>query len=734
MTKDDRKDGDLELRIIFGDRDKEEAEPQVTLIARDTKMNVIAASPAGRDGQVRVPAEALKEAASFALIPADADPKELEGVETVPFHRHQLEAAVAGSAVLEVGRHQWLRLIPFRRCIGGTVEHCRFWPWLRQLTNERVARSISLRQARSTRLQEAVSLRNDLAIEAQLIEPVLPAWFACRPVCDGIVEVYRRRCCCHPIIIYDPRIPEIVNWLDDIVTRLPPVLPPRPQPDPAPDFFIETPFMKDGTVDQIAINAEADLEALQTLPPAEVAEYLQARPYLWCFCTQQTKVAQGFVQPEGTFNICWYEPLTLIPINCHYEYAFVVKQLIDDQTVTIYNGVAAGQWFELGDEINLVSYHPGAVICDPGGGNIGTASVILDAIGVTSSTDLQTPFQTSRASVTPPSGQDGLQDPATPLPVPLPPALPPVQYDNYGWGGSLAHRYQFGPGLEPIATYYRVSWRQANFLGNPTGAEKSFNAPLTWEWRRLRTDGTIKREQVPLGPVAGTNDLYLIPYESLFTGSLLPGESGLWYFLQHHAHLDSTDEAEGRWLVTLELFDGGQNLIKPNAAPGGEPGIAQPFSYQRWDPADLSQSIEVPFGALTHLLWWDNRPTTAKIHNLSVGGSPTSDVCLFLSGPSNTELRVNYTAMHPENRFQLRHWMSWTRGISGGSGTFVPTNSGNPAPGLSPPQDYGTLLGAETKCAFSLNLHVEAKITNGYGTMSAYNSSDAAAFALEATS
>jgi hypothetical protein len=363
----------------------------------------------------------------------------------------------------------------------------------------------------------------------------------------------------------------------------------------------------------------------------------------------------------------------------------------------------------------------------------GTASVILDAIGTTPSTNLQTPLQTGRTNVIAPSGEDGLEDPAAPLPLPLPPALPPVQYNNYGWGGTLAHRYLFGPSLEPIARYYRVSWVEANAAGNPTGAEKSFRAPLTWEWRRLRTDGTIKHEQVPIGPVAGTTDLYEIPYESLFNGSLLPGESGLWYFNQHHAHLDSTLCTEGRWLVTLELFDAAQNLIKPVAAPGGDPEIARPFTFQRWDPADDTQSIPVPFGALTHLLWWDNRVTTAKMHNLMVGVTPTNEECLFLSGPANTELRVNYTAMHPENRFLLRHWMTWTRGISGGSGTFVPQNGGNSSPGLSPPQTYGTLLGPEAKCAFSLNLHAQAKITNGFGNITAYNRSDAAAFALEVT-
>ena len=43
------------------------------------------------------------------------------------------------------------------------------------------------------------------------------------------------------------------------------------------------------------------------------------------------------------------------------------------------------------------------------------------------------------------------------------------------------------------------------------------------------------------------------------------------------------------------------------------------------------------------------------------------------------------------------------------------------------------MLGSETKCAFSTNLCVYARHTNGIGRLSEYDAGDVAAFALEIT-
>lgn len=124
---------------------------------------------------------------------------------------------------------------------------------------------------------------------------------------------------------------------------------------------------------------------------------------------------------------------------------------------------------------------------------------------------------------------------------------------------------------------------------------------------RRRTDLTIKRETLPLGLVG--NKLYQIPYRSLFQGLLGPGEIGEWAFQQFHGFVDTTTFANGRLLVTLELFDAAENQIKPAT----DPGTAAGFSFQTWDQTGLSTTVRVQFGALTHLLWWDNTSTDAAI-------------------------------------------------------------------------------------------------------------------------
>ena len=202
--------------------------------------------------------------------------------------------------------------------------------------------------------------------------------------------MYRRRCCCPPIVIYDPRIPEIIEWLED---------PPFPEPFPEPDPPVPIPFPEPGpdpvpwerldrlftagALDTVKANAGRDLVALKQLAPVEQVAYLNARPYLWCSCGTPTKVADGTIQDDGTFSICWQEPPFLSPSWCHDEFAYVVKQPRFGTLVTIYNGVAANQWFHAGDNPTLSSYSPFAVGCKepvvPGEG----AFVVLQDLGDT---------------------------------------------------------------------------------------------------------------------------------------------------------------------------------------------------------------------------------------------------------------------------------------------------------------------------------------------------------------
>ena len=383
----------VKFRIALHERKEEDSIPQLTAIAVDANNKPIEFADITEDGKVQLSAGTFDQAAKV-LIGAEGT-KPGGDAEFVSLHKFQIGRAIDEDTPIELARRSWIELLTIRRCIDGSAEHCEWWPWLLEIANQRITLAAT---------DGVIRLAERFVTVDSVLEPVLAQWKLCKPLCDGVVEVYRRVCCCSPFIIYDPRIPEILRELEELVRVVPPIGP----PDPGPLRFEDVRFLRGGAADERAINVDADLKAIKSLPPVEQAAYIQARPYLFCSCSSQKLVASGFLQPDGTFNICWNEPLRLMWLHCHEEYAFVIKQLIDSETVVVYDGVAAGQWFHLGEEIELTSYHPGAIVCDDPGtpppGTDGT-SVMLEAIRSTDSLHLNSPLPTEWDRVPAPSGQ-----------------------------------------------------------------------------------------------------------------------------------------------------------------------------------------------------------------------------------------------------------------------------------------------------------------------------------------
>ena len=71
--------------------------------------------------------------------------------------------------------------------------------------------------------------------------------------------------------------------------------------------------------------------------------------------------------------------------------------------------------------------------------------------------------------------------------------------------------------------------------------------------------------------------------------------------------IDTTDFAGGRYLLTLEVFNAAGQRLRPTGASG--PGTDAAFLFHMWrKPAGGTDTFPtVPFGGLTHMLWWDNR-------------------------------------------------------------------------------------------------------------------------------
>lgn len=725
--------------------------PKVVVQALDAQGGVVHAQMVGSDGRFALPAEVLKQADRVALGAPDGK----GGIKTdasITYRAGEFTAQIK-DGTLALAEGIWSTFRFHWTCVSGSVQVCRRRPWWFESlvaaatrVDERVLRTrASLATASSAaalRVQERIAPSlNDL-----LIWPV-----RCTPVCLGTVDVYRRTCCCWPIV-FDSRIPDLIRDLEIYVERLPKLPPPKrfPPPPPPPGDPFSTPFFKGGALDELAVNATNDLHVLRSLSGDQAAQYIQDRPYLLhrlCLCSAAVKVGSGTIQPDGRFNICWLEPLRLVQANCYDQYAYVVKQTIGGTTTTIYDGLAANAWFAAGVHPVLSSYNRNAFSCNETGPGDGNAYVFLDLIGDTESHELTTPSSTGWDRVLTPGTTSGL----------LFPGVGPNNSHLRNLGGAFELTFIFSLGMRAPAIdakYYRISVCRADANGNPTGARMYYSDPLTWQ----RIAGA---DIVPdlLGPatVGAEQNLYRIPYiDEPWVGSV-----------RYHALINTLQAAlnvplagdlaspAANHLITLEVFNSAGERLRPLGTPAsGQPGteLTKSFKYRRWFQPGGSvgdDTVEVPFAGLTHLFCWDNRGPVADITRLVMNGVASDEECQFLHGPGSSTFAIEYRAYVPDERFQYAHGIGWLRGLNGsvangGVGGLAtpasPSNVGKPpaAPAdsgsdtfthmltrLDPP-DPPTVL---QRCSFAATLTTYAKTTDGENLNYPY-AQETAAFAL----
>jgi hypothetical protein len=683
--------GTVEGRIRLDGGDEIGERPSLAIHVVDPEGDVVSSAKIGDDGTFRLDAGAVDRARRVVVTTADGSP---DDATAVAFRAANfLELAEVGD--IGISAVDWSKFLTVRRCVDATIRRC--FPFV-HVINDLV--SVALQPQRS-------------------LGPLrpFPGRFGCAPVCVGTVEVYRRRCCCNPIVI-DP--PFELEPPFEIPFELPPFpepepFPPEPfppgpgpGPDPAP-FHLRELVLTGGTVDVTKLNGRRDAMALRTLKGDRLTQYLIARPYLWCHCGPATKVAEGFVGEHGTIHVCWREPLRLQQRNCHDEYSFVVKQNIAGATVTIYDGPAAGQWFDDDDDKQLTSYHPKAIGCreddfpvDPG-----MPFVVLQDLGSTESHRLATPTADGPDSVVAPSPTSGLLD---------------VGGVDYALGGSVQLRYHVSESMKGIgARFYRVQWNRANIFGDPMGDWETLPV-ATWKTWRV-SGGTIEPGSHALGPntVGTEHDLFHIPFE---TGGPL-GADEEWQDGQFHAVVPTDSEVEGFYLVRIEVFDAAGNRLEPAGAG---------FTFRRWNTP--TTTVAVPFGAMTHLIRTENRPVHADIVDVTGPGANAGD-CKFFVGHAGENVSVEYRAFHPQTglpSFMTTYRLEIRRGISGSVATPALVSSVEAGEGGSPAVHAVTiadLLDGEDKCSFAVTLHVEAKVHNGSGRLSGLDRNDISAFAVE---
>ena len=718
----------------------------VTLVGRDAKPLHVAQVEA--NGGFDLPEDALKQAERVLIGPSTKNTEAVDPETIVRYRAREFEQLLH-DGVLNLPRGIWEKWWFFLHCVTGTVKLCRRAPWwfddlVRLSTAPRLESKLALATPSVELKAESINQIGPANSLAELIN--FP--FRCQVICNGTVEVYRRTCCCEPWIFADPRLPGLLRDLEDIIRGLEQVQPfPRPipnPPDPAP--FLEQQFFKEGALDEKALNAHTDLVALRSLPAAHVAEYVNARAYLLCrrySCATPVRVAQGSINPDGRFSLCWFDWPRVHSRFCHDEYAYIVSQRFGPFTFTIYNGVAANIWFSESADASLVSYSPLAYACrnngEPGTG----AYVFLDVIGDTESWNLKTPAATGWDRVAAPAYNDGLVFPAAT------PAAAIGANLNRNWGGTLKLNYKFSEDMRtaPVgAVYYRIGIREADSNGAPVGAPNYLFDGLSWEKSVPDGMGGVNIVPVVLGPfpAGGQDNLFKIPYDA----------DGDWNANQYHGFLDTTDarwsDPTKRHLVTLEVFDAAGTRLRPNGTPAsGASGAetAAPFTFRRRFQ-DLGPTAEVPYAALTHMFWWDNQALVAQINYLNKDGLVYSEECLFLLGTASSTFGIGYRAYHPDVLFQLAHSISWQRGVppvplhvpDDSTGSLLVSASDNvgqpPAlPGNSPTNTFAQMLRTDLvpdrkKCAFTVFLGISSKTTDGE-YLGNYGITRTAAFAIE---
>ncbi|WP_380877472.1 hypothetical protein ACFB49_12970 [Sphingomonas sp. DBB INV C78] len=646
---------------------------------------------------------------------------------------------------LFIPEDRWSVLLRDIICVSGRVRKCR--PWWYDLAVTTVA-TAKLGVQRRQALQRVGDL------SAQSI--ILP--FRCLPLCDGKVEVYERHCCCHHIV-YD----DLLDRLRDVLERIPVPIdgpnPPDPDPGPLRGLATRAPLraalhsaalrrgslrtafpppnklpLEETTVSERVYH---DYQALLRLHPSEVESFVLDRPYLSafiCHCNVR-KVGEVFIQPGGEFDFCYWRPRRLEPFyhHCFTTFAYRVKQQINGIWTTVYDGVAGHDYFAEGEEADLHTSHPAARPCgdgpeppDPGEG---IPFVMLEHVTGAGTHHFNFPVQTGLSNVASLVADSGLYDFAG---VPDAP-----------WGGGLGLRLWFSPSLDGTVVYYRLKVVAVDAAGDPVGTPTVLDAPVAWS-RYVFIGGDVKTTSTGLAAnpadVGGEAGLFTVPYWS----------NGMnWLSGQFHQSWNTTDFADGRYMLIIELFGPGGARIKPNGSPAGDPGAAAAFQFRRWEAPD--DTANVPFADCAHIFNVNNTPVVGDIFDLRKNHAPSTDECQFMSGPGTTLFSVGFRAYHEDgvttgggptdtNSFMRGYTLTWQRGLNGPSGILETgtADQGELAVEESNTMDFATLLGpfppsnnAHRRCTFSVHLHVDAKHHNGGSFIDAYDYHETASFALE---
>ncbi len=712
--------GDASVQVRLNGFKEGETKPAIALYSVDGSGRA-EKKLAYLDGwTLNIPPVATKETTVVALGPDVSNPRELPPELLTQYRGEQVAEAVR-SGVWQVPQGIWPGWQFFNVCVSGKAEKCSLILWKALRYGPRNFRP-----------------------------PIVPR---CAPLCNGIVEVYERICCCRWWI--DPvdidSLLDRLKYLVAVNPPFPPVGPGDPWEMAALDDQVAlmrataaTPMGPVATALPMApeapfgapqFDARAEILRIQSMPPEQAQEYVRRTDYLLPYCCDCSlrKIGEAVLNPDGTFSFCYYRPPIPLRIGfpCTFSYMYKVKQWDGNAWVYVYNGVALGQAFPANKSAMLETFSGHA--CDPGPVVDKGPYVMLENIGDTQSWHLVSQDQLGELQLGSVADNGGLVFPPAPMGSDLGSML------NCPWGSTLPFRLRFHPDITgPVgAMYYRISVVPTNDGMNPSGPAVILKTPIAWSYFQL-VAGVWTVLTDPLGPntVGGQQGLYLIP-----------DSSKDWEWYQFHNYWDTTSAGNGRYFVVVEVFDAAGIRLKPAGAPG--PGKPANFTFLKWE--DATTLNDVTQADLVHLFWVDNLRTYAHIDDLRMDGVPNMAECQYLTGTCADTFSIGYRAFHatrnsgtPPETFMLDYEIWYTRGFGAvpppppgpeWGDINAPVTLGGGLPATSIPRSFcdmlGIMAGQHKKCTFAVNIYVWAKHWNGGGRLSQYDSSDQASFSLE---
>lgn len=722
------KDKTLELRFIG--RTETEQTPKVALYAIEKGVIRKVESIEGNKISLAELSRNVKEG-TYGFGP-DMEESQIKREMLTTFRPKEKLAEWANTGVVEI-LPKWRDWILPVVCVHGDVHRCRpvIWP-LRVVTLARAAPRLESSTV-------SAALKPDITIRPA---PTLELPSLCAPICNAVVEVYEKTCCCRLRPPFD--IDDLLGRLKDWLERVPPIpdpdpgpigpfpepgpipIPlPGPGPDPVPFRQIERAAKISRALDvRVPLGnppekLAEDYYALSSLPAPERLAYIDDHYYLYpLFCTcSSRKVGETPVNETGEFSFCYWRPP--VGAGCRITYYYKVRQWQVNQWVYVYDGSTTNDYFKASDDAHLRTWK--GLACDPGttvpepGGNF----VMLENIGAIPSWKLDSPSQDSEFGLSSANPGDGLVN---------------HNYTGQPWGQTLSFRLKFTEGMKGLgAKYYKVSLTKASSSGDAVGVPQPLTDPVAW--RRWKWVGAqLQTEAVALGPnVVGSNTgLYLIPYES-------DAPDGGWLWFQFHQSWNTTQGENAKYLIEVEVFDAAGSRLRPQGSVGS--GTEKPFTFRRWSSEAMTDAVN--YAALAHMFHADNISCYGDIVDLRKNGAPSTEECQFIQACTTDNFSVGFYAFHAKN-FMASYRLWYHRGLNGPD-VNLETGTTNAPAGIPPvpsPLDssnakqsnsktFGDMLGPHQKCSFSIELRVYPKHTNGFGIIQGYGASDTAAVALE---